>query len=914
MRSFFHILFLSLSVSLTCSAQIDTSSFGARIDFASGTGTSFPQFITSADYDGDGKNDVAVTNGNNNNISVFRNIGNGSVINSSTFAAKVDISMGTNPIDIVSADLDQDGKPDIIVNNYGSNIVSVLRNTSTSGMLSFAPRVDYATGTNPSNLTLLDVDGDGKTEVIVSNFGTNTISIYQNQSVPGNIVLAAKQDFAVSGSLAGGSREMSTGDIDGDGKADIAVAYYNGYIGVFRNTSTPGTISLASSVNLVGQNINAGLSLRDLDGDSKKDLVISNYGTSGLFIFKNTSTVGNISFNTKVTFPTASKPHINVVADIDNDGKPDIVTGNRGPNTISIFRNITSTGIINTSSFATKVDFAGATTPIGIILSDINGDNKPEILTANYGANSFSVFPNKTAPPITRYYSKSSGDLNQLSTWGLNPDGSGTSPLSFDSSNVTYYVHNTTSPATGGSFNISGTNTTLVLGDGLIPFNLAITDTLTCDSIYISPNITLSITGRLVTTKLASSQTGNVQYLGSTSQFIVPGMYGNLFVNGSTKTLAGNVSISNSVGMFASIINPAFLFILGTEVNNTGTLNRASGTITGKFTRWFSDTTNSGSSGLFPIGTTSRYLPFEVEFNTAPSSGGTVTAEFISSPPGNNGLPAFDASNGFIFIDKAAGDGYWKVTSAINTGSFTARATASNFAGVNTYNDLRMLTRAENGSWTITGTALSNTGNNSLVVVGRSGLSSLNAEYGIGGDQSQNPLPVKLLSFTGTYNNRTDETTLIWQTASEVNNKGFEIERSTDGVHFHKIGYLAGNKTSTQVIGYSYNDLLKNLAINNKQVYYRLKQIDLDGQSTYSKIIIVGISTDSREPEFTIYPNPTTRILNITGLKQEAIIYNRQGVKVKSITTNGQADLSDLADGLYIIVSGNLVKKFIKTP
>jgi hypothetical protein len=910
MKSFFNLLLLSLPV--ICMAQIDTSSFGARINFSSGTGTSNPQFITSADFDGDGKKDVAVVNGSNNNVSVFRNIGAGSTINASTFAAKVDFTVGTSPIDIASTDLDLDGKPDIIVTNYSSNTVSVLRNTSTSGTLGFASKVDYTTGLNPSNLALLDVDGDGKTEVIVANFGTNTISIYKNQSVSGNIILAAKQDFAVSGTLAGASREMATGDVDGDGTDDIAVAYYNGYIGIFRNTSTPGTISLAPSVNLVGQNINAGLSLSDLDGDSKKDLVICNYGTSGLFVYKNTSISGTISFSPKVTFSTGVNPHINVVMDIDHDGKPDIVTGNRGSNTLSIFRNISSAGVINTSSFAAKVDFATSASPLGIVFSDINGDNKPEILVSNSAASTFSVFPNKTPLFTLRYYSKSSGDLNQLSTWGINTDGSGTSPLSFDSSNITYCVHNTTNPATGGYFKITGSNTALVLGDGVTPFNLLITDTLSCDSIYISSNITLSVTGHLATSRLGSSGTGAVQYLGTSSQYIAPGSYGNLFVNGSTKTLAGNVSVSNALGMFASISNPSFHFVLGTGANNTGVLNRASGTITGKFTRWFSATTNSGSSGLFPIGTATRYLPFQVEFTSSPSAGETVTAEFISSVPGNTGLPVFDVSNGFIFIDKAAEDGYWKVTSTINTGTFTAKATASSFAGVNAYSDLRMLKRAQNGSWALSGTALSNTGNNTSVVVGRSGMSVLNAEYGIGGDQSQNPLPVKLLSFTGTHNAKKDEINLAWQTGSELNNKGFEIERSIDHTSFKSIGYVKGKGMASDVSFYRYNDDITPLQKQAvKVIGYRLKQIDFDGHTSYSKTVYINIGQKPTY-KFSIYPNPADNQLSVEGLEEPALVYDLLGNNVMTIERNGSVDISMLKNGIYFIQSRTNTQKLVK--
>jgi hypothetical protein len=80
-------------------------------------------------------------------------------------------------------DIDGDGKPDLAVVNYTTNNVSVFKNTSTSGSIgngSFSARVDFTTGTNPYNIAISDIDGDGKPDLVVTNFNGNSVSVLRN--------------------------------------------------------------------------------------------------------------------------------------------------------------------------------------------------------------------------------------------------------------------------------------------------------------------------------------------------------------------------------------------------------------------------------------------------------------------------------------------------------------------------------------------------------------------------------------------------------------------------------------------------------------------------------------------------------------------------------------------------------------
>ena len=129
-------------------------------------------------------------------------------ITTTDFATKVDFSTGSSPNSVAIGDLDGDGKPDLVVANSGSNTVSVYLNTATSGSIntsSFAPKVDFVTGLGnglgPTSVIIGDLDGDGKPDLAIANFSGNAVTILRNTASSGSIgtgSFAARVDFIVS--------------------------------------------------------------------------------------------------------------------------------------------------------------------------------------------------------------------------------------------------------------------------------------------------------------------------------------------------------------------------------------------------------------------------------------------------------------------------------------------------------------------------------------------------------------------------------------------------------------------------------------------------------------------------------------------------------------------------------------------
>ena len=387
---------------------IPANFYKPKVDFPTDVS---PWSVAISDVDGDGKPDLVVAN-QTNFVSVLQNVSASGSITTSSFAAKVDFATGGTPYSVAVGDVDGDGKPDLVVANSGSATVSVLRNTFTSGSISsssFAAKVDFTTGSSPFSVAIGDVDGDGKPDLVVANSGSSTVSVLRNTSTTGSISFAAKIDFATGTT----PYSVAIGDVDGDGKPDLVTANQNSAnISVLRNTSTSGTISAATKVDFTTGSVPRSVAIGDVDGDGKPDFVAGNNSANSISVLLNTSTSGSISAAAKVDFTTGTNPRSVTIGDVDGDGKPDLLVANiTAPYSISVFRNTSTSGSV---SIAAKVDFATGNAPVSVAIGDVDGDGIPEIATANSSSVSVSVFQiDLSVVPVTltnvKAYQKNAG-------------------------------------------------------------------------------------------------------------------------------------------------------------------------------------------------------------------------------------------------------------------------------------------------------------------------------------------------------------------------------------------------------------------------------------------------------------------------------------------------------------------------
>lgn len=163
------------------------------------------------------------------------------------------------------------------------------------------------------------------------------------------------------------------------------------------------------------------------------------------------------------------------------------------------------------------------------------------------------------------------------------------------------------------------------------------------------------------------------------------------------------------------------------------------------------------------------------------------------------------------------------------------------------------------------------------------------------------PLPIELSSFTATPEN--DAVRLNWTTVSETNNKAFVIERSMDAAEWSEAFTLAGAGNSNEVKKYSGLDEKPLSGIS----YYRLKQIDFNGDYKYSPVIVIDRS-QSTAPDFIAFPNPASETVTIAGKEEASSIelINQLGQKMEvTVFKNENAsrlDVSSIPSGLYTII------------
>jgi hypothetical protein len=99
--------------------------------------------------------------------------------NANSFTNAGTLTGGNYPSDLFLSDLDGDGKSDLIVANINGKSFSVFKNSSTNGVIVFAPKLDFATGVSPYGVVAADLDGDGKPDIVVANFSDNSISVFK---------------------------------------------------------------------------------------------------------------------------------------------------------------------------------------------------------------------------------------------------------------------------------------------------------------------------------------------------------------------------------------------------------------------------------------------------------------------------------------------------------------------------------------------------------------------------------------------------------------------------------------------------------------------------------------------------------------------------------------------------------------
>jgi hypothetical protein len=193
----------------------------------------------------------------------------------------------------------------------------------------------------------------------------------------------------------------------------------------------------------------------------------------------------------------------------------------------------------------------------------------------------------------------------------------------------------------------------------------------------------------------------------------------------------------------------------------------------------------------------------------------------------------------------------------------------------------------------------------------RTGLNSFSG-FSVGGNSGAGqPLPVKMFSIAAKpIENKFIQ--LEWQTATEVNNAGFEVQRSTDGKNFETIGWVDGAGNSTQLNRYLFNDEKVQPAV---RYYYRLLQKDFDGNSEYTSVVTAQLKETGTVKWMQLMPNPAAQasslLVNVSAETNATITFSDvKGTVVQQQQTKVFAGLNTIALDLSVITPGNYIITF----
>ncbi|WP_026911668.1 FG-GAP repeat domain-containing protein [Patulibacter minatonensis] len=347
---------------------------------------SLPVAVSIADMNGDGRPDIVTGNADTNDVSILTQNATGT-----GWTTTVVGPTGDDPSALVVADLNGDTRPDIATADTGSDTVTVLtRDASGPG---YTASTAGSTGDAPAGIGVGDVNGDGRPDLATANRGADTVTVL-TKDVGGG----ASYTATTAGTTGGRPFGIVVGDLTGDGRPDIAT---NDADASSVTLLTNGGAGFTRSTAAITGAFPTAIESADLDGDGRPELVTTNAGSGSASILRRDPTLGG--WTTSLTSGVSGDTRSLAIGDLNVDGLPDLVLGDRSVNLphagdgVSV---LTKDAAGPGYSFAVGVPSNAR--PTDVAVGDLDGDGRPDIVSAETFVDSVSIYRNVTdltAPP-----------------------------------------------------------------------------------------------------------------------------------------------------------------------------------------------------------------------------------------------------------------------------------------------------------------------------------------------------------------------------------------------------------------------------------------------------------------------------------------------------------------------------------
>ncbi|WP_421577752.1 beta strand repeat-containing protein [Shinella sp. M31] len=318
-----------------------------------------------------------------------------------SFATPTYFYMRTSATSLSTVDVNGDGKLDILTASFFGSSVSVRLGDGAGG---FSSPTHIAVGSSLRSAVVADVNGDGKLDILGADFNSSSVLVRLNDGSGGFLAATSVQ-------VGYGPFSITVADVNGDGKLDILTPNYDYTISVRLGDGT-GNFSGSTAV-AIGTAVN--ICVADVNGDGKLDILAPNMETDTISVRLGDGT-GGFSGSTEIA--VGYDPYSVTTADMNGDGKLDIVAVNQTGATVSVRLGDGAGGFSGSTEIAVGAD------PLSVAIGDVNGDGKLDIVTASYSGKSVSVLlGDGTGGILSSREITSNSQISSVSLADVNSDG-----------------------------------------------------------------------------------------------------------------------------------------------------------------------------------------------------------------------------------------------------------------------------------------------------------------------------------------------------------------------------------------------------------------------------------------------------------------------------------------------------------